>query len=173
MKQKTNTSGFRFHASCSKFHERGLTILELVLVLGIFALISGVATVQLANFQRGTVLESASKDIVSTLRLAHDKAMLGEDGNVNGQGDAWGIRFANGASDTYASFYGAAYDVNNVKETVYLSPPLAFSTPAEGNNTDVMFTKLSGTTTASTITITDTSQSKTITIDTSGRISSD
>lgn len=158
-------------ASQIQFHEKGLTILELILVLGIFALIAGVASVQLANFQRGTVLEGASKDIVSALRLAHDKAMLGEDGNVNGQGDPWGIRFANSTADTYASFYGATYNVNNVKETVYLSPPLAFTAPTEGNNTDVLFTKLSGTTTASTITITDASQSKTITVDASGRIS--
>lgn len=154
-------------------NEKGLTMLELILVLGIFALIAGVASVQLANFQRGTVLEGASKDIVSALRLAHDKAMLGEDGDVNGQGDAWGIRFANSTTDSYASFYGATYNANNVKETVYLSPPLAFSAPTEGNNTDVIFTKLSGTTTASAITIGDGSQSKTVTIDASGRISSD
>lgn len=166
MKQKVHTSRFGFH-------ERGLTLLELILVIGIFALITGVASVQLANFQRGTVLESASKDMVSALRLAHDKAMLGEDGNINGQGDPWGIRFANSTADTYASFYGATYNVNNVKETTYLSPPLTFSTPAEGNNTDVIFTKLSGTTTASSITLTDGSQTKTITVDTSGRVSSD
>lgn len=152
-------------------HERGLTLIELMLVLGIFTIIAGVATVQLAGFQRGTVLESAAKDIVSALRLAHDKAMLGEDGDVNGQGDAWGIRFANGASDTYASFFGAAYNVNNVKETAYLSPPLVFTAPTEGNNTDVIFTKLSGTTTSSTITISNDGQTKTITVDASGRIS--
>ncbi len=153
-------------------HEKGFTILELILVIGIFAVIAGVATVQLANFQRGTVLESTSKDVVSALRLAHDKAMLGEDGNSNGQGDPWGIRFANSTADTYASFYGAAYDINNVKETTYLSPPLAFSAPTEGNNADVIFTKLSGTTTSATITITSDGQTKTITVDASGRISS-
>lgn len=165
MKRKMHTSQFGFY-------EKGLTMLELVLVLGIFALIAGVASVQLANFQRGTVLESASKDIVSTLRLAHDKAMLGEDGDSNGQGDAWVIRFANSTTDTYASFYGVAYNINNVKETAYLSPPLAFTAPTEGNNTDVIFTKLSGTTTPATITIGDNDQTKTVTVDASGRISS-
>lgn len=162
----------KIHASQFRFHESGLTILELILVLGIFAVIAGVAAVQLANFQRGTALESASKDVVSALRLVHDKAMLGEDGDNNGQGDPWGIRFANSTADTYGSFFGAAYDINNVKETAYLSPPLAFSAPTEGNNTDVLFTKLSGTTTAATITIGDNGQTKTITVDTSGRISS-
>lgn len=165
MKQKT-------HALRFTLHEQGLTILELVLVLGIFALFSGVAAVQLANFQHGTVLEGASKDIVSALRLAHDKAMLGEDGDSNGQGDPWGIRFANSTTDTYASFFGAAYNINNVKETMYLSSPLAFSAPTEGNNTDVIFTKLSGTTTPATITIGDNDQTKTVTVDASGRISS-
>ncbi|MEK7493637.1 MAG: type II secretion system protein, partial [Patescibacteria group bacterium] len=123
MKQKqqnTKHPQCRFPASCFMLHEKGFTILELILVIGIFAVIAGVATVQLANFQRGTVLESTSKDVVSALRLAHDKAMLGEDGNSNGQGDPWGIRFANSTADTYASFYGAAYDINNVKETTYL-----------------------------------------------------
>lgn len=151
-------------------NEKGLTILELILVIGIFAVIAGVASVQLANFQRGTVLESTSKDVVSALRLAHDKAMLGEDGNSNGQGDPWGIRFANSTSDSYATFFGATYDINNVKETAYLSPPLAFTAPTEGTNTDVIFTKLSGTTTAATITIGDNGQTKTITVDASGRI---
>lgn len=152
--------------------EKGFTILELIIVISIFAALSGVAAVELAAFKRGTTLESATKDIVSTLRLAHDKAMLGEDGDNNGQGDPWGIRFSNSTTDTYLSFFGAAYNAGNVKETSYLAAPHAFSAPGEGSNTDVIFTKLSGTTTSATITITDGSQSKTITVDTSGRIGS-
>lgn len=171
MKQKTrniqNIQNVRF-----MIHEKGLTILELLIVISIFAVLAGVAVVELANFKRGTVLESSAKDIVSSLRLVHDKAMLGEDGDSNGQGDPWGIRFANSTSDTYASFFGVAYSGGTVKETAYLSPPMAFGAPTEGNNTDVIFTKLSGTTTSSTITVTDGAQSKTITVDASGRISS-
>ncbi|MBI1755114.1 prepilin-type N-terminal cleavage/methylation domain-containing protein [Candidatus Azambacteria bacterium] len=173
MKRETPAQRNHFALRVSRFtlHEKGFTILELLLVIAIFAILGVTAVTQLVGFQRNTVIESASKDMVSSLRLAHDRAMLGEDGNVDGAGDSWGIRFANAASDNYQTFFGAAYNSGNVKETEYFSSAITFSSPTEGNNTDVVFTKLSGTTTAATVTVTDGTQSKTITIDASGRIS--
>lgn len=152
-------------------YSKGFTILELLISLTVLVILATGAALQLVNFQRNAAIESAAKDMVSSLRLAHDRAMLGKDGNADGAGDPWGIRFANSASDAYETFYGAIYNAGTVKETVYLPPPAAFSAPAEANNTDIIFTKLTGTTTAATITITDGTQSKTITVDASGRIS--
>ena len=152
----------------------GFTMLELLLVIGIFAVLAAVSAIQLANFQRGAKLESASKDIVSALRLAHDRAVLGEDGNTDGAGDAWGIRFANASSDAYQTFFGSSYSSGNVKETVFLPSGVSFTAPTEGFNADVVFAKLTGTTTAQVlVTIADDTSTKTITIDTTGRISSD
>ena len=152
----------------------GFTMLELLLVLGIFAVLAAVAAFQLANFQRGAKLESASKDIVGTLRLAHDRAVLGEDGNTDGSGDAWGIRFANAASDTYQTFFGSTYSSGNVKETVFLPSGVSFTAPTEGFNADVVFAKLIGTTTLQFIvSVADDTTTKTITTDTTGRVSSD
>lgn len=148
----------------------GFTLLELLISLTALVILATGAALQLVNFQRNASIESAAKDIVSSLRLAHNRAMLGEDGNADGAGDPWGIRFANGASDTYEAFYGAAYSAGAVKEIIYLPAPAAFSAPAEANNTDVVFTKLTGTTTAATVTVTNGTQSKTITVDASGRI---
>ncbi len=152
-------------------HESGFTLLELLISIAILVALASGAALQLANFQRNAAIEGAAKDAVSSLRLAHDRAMLGEDGNADGAGDPWGIRFANGAFDAYETFYGAAYNAGTVKETIYLPSPAAFSSPAEGNNTDIIFTKLSGTTTGATISITDSAQTRTITVDASGRIS--
>lgn len=152
----------------------GFTMLELLIVLGIFAVLAAGAAMQLATFQQGVTLESAAKDIVSALRLAHGRALLGEDGDRDGKRDGWGIRFANGTpDDIYYTFYGTAYNSASTTETIYLPSPVIFTSPSSGNNTDVIFAKLTGTTTQQyTVEVTDGQQTKTLTIDTSGRISS-
>lgn len=150
---------------------QGFTMLELLLVIGIFAVLTAAVAPQLVAFQRSVKLEGAARDIVSALRLAHDRAVLGEDGDANGAGDAWGIRFTNGASDLYETFFGLSYNAGNVKETVYLPGGISFAAPAEGNSADIIFTKLTGTTSAeTTLSVTDNTQTRDAIIYPSGRI---
>lgn len=153
---------------------KGFSLLELLIVIAVVGLLAAGVGVSLVNYQRTAALDSAAKEIVGNLRFAQNKAITGEDGNGDGASDKWGVRFANGTNDTYRIFYGNSYTVNNAKEEIYLPSSVSFSAPQEGNNLDVIFTKTSGTTAATTITVSNAggSETRTITVDASGRINS-
>lgn len=147
----------------------GFTILELIISITIISIIGVMAGVELINYQRLTSAETAARDIMSELRFAQSRAITGEDGDLNGQGDAWGVRFANSTNDTYQVFYGPSYAAGTTTATIYLPSSVKFTNPTEGNNRDIIFTKLTGTATSSAVAIQtiDGSQTKTITIATS------
>lgn len=152
----------------------GFTLLEILIVLGLLAILSSAATFGFFGYQKKIALETSQSDIVTYLRLAQNKAITGEDGDVNGVGDKWGVRFINSTDDYYQVFYGNAYNSNNVKEQVYLTSFVKFSDPAEGQIKDVIFEKNSGATTATSAIIyftADSTQTKTISINSNGKIS--
>ncbi len=150
---------------------KGFTILELIISITIIALLSAGVGIELVAYQRAVALEGTAKDIVNTLRLARTKAIAGEDGNspADGRGDSWGVRFSNGTRQTYAEFFGTAFNSANVTATTTLSSAAVFTNPSASTNKDIIFTKITGTTTPTTITISNTgsSQTRTITITTS------
>ncbi|KKT82401.1 MAG: hypothetical protein UW81_C0042G0002 [Candidatus Giovannonibacteria bacterium GW2011_GWC2_44_9] len=158
-----------FPVSSFKFQEKGFSLLELIISLAIIALLGSLAGLGLVNYQRSIAADAAAREIVGQLRLTQRKAVSGEDGDLNGQGDAWGVRFSNSSDDTYQVFYGAVYNSASTTATVYLPSSAKFTDPTEGNIKDIIFTKLSGTSTPATIFISlpDGSDSRTITIATS------
>ena len=144
-------------------------MLELIISLAIIALLGSLAGLGLVNYQRSIAADTAAREITGQLRLAQRKAVSGEDGDLNGEGDSWGVRFSNSSDDTYQVFYGAVYNSASTTATVYLPSSAVFTNPTEGNTKDIIFTKLSGTTTPATISIAlpDGSDSRTIIIATS------
>ena len=158
-----------FQVSSFKFQEKGFSLLELIISLAIIAIIGSLAGLGLVNYQRSIAADSTAREITGQLRLAQRKAISGEDGDLNGQGDSWGIRFSNSSDDTYQVFYGTVYNSASTTATVYLPSSAKFTDPTEGNTKDIIFTKLTGTTTPETISIAlpDGSDSRTITIATS------
>jgi len=154
---------------------RGFSLLELLIIIAVVSLLAAGVGVSLVNYQRTAALDSSAKEIVGNLRFAQSKAITGEDGNADGASDTWGVRFANGANDTYRIFYGSPYNVNNAKEEIYLPSSVSFNAPSEGNTLDVIFAKTSGTASAATITVSsaDGSETRTVTVNAAGRISSD
>ena len=158
-----------FQVSSFKFQEKGFSLLELIISLAIIAIIGSLAGLGLVIYQRSIAADSTAREITGQLRLAQRKAISGEDGDLNGQGDSWGIRFSNSSDDTYQVFYGTVYNSASTTATVYLPSSAKFTDPTEGNTKDIIFTKLTGTTTPETISIAlpDGSDSRTITIATS------
>ena len=151
---------------------KGFSLLELIISLAIIALLGTVAGLALVNYQRSMAADTTAREITGQLRLAQRKAVSGEDGDLNGQGDTWGVRFSNpsgSAADTYQVFYGTVYNSASTTATIYLSSSVKFTNPTDNTDTDIIFTKLSGTTTPATIAIAlpDGSDSRTITIATS------
>jgi len=154
VKQFNNSTIQQFDA------EKGFSLLELIISLAIIALLGSLA---------GLAADTTAREITGQLRLAQRKAVSGEDGDLNGQGDSWGIRFSNSSDDTYRVFYGTVYNSASTTATVYLPSSAVFTNPTADTSIDIIFTKLSGTTTPATISITlpDGSDSRTITIATS------
>lgn len=154
---------------------QAFTLLEVLIVLGLLAILSSISIFGFFGYQRKVALETSQSDIVNYLRLSQNKAITGDDGDTNGAGDKWGVRFINTPTDDYYQvFYGNTYNSANVKEEVHLTSFVRFSDPAEGTPEDVIFEKTSGSTAAASITVyftADPTQTKTILINSNGKIS--
>ncbi|MFZ4631691.1 MAG: pilus assembly FimT family protein [Patescibacteria group bacterium] len=145
----------------------GFTLLELMLVMSILVIIALASREVYNGFALGKNIDNISKTIVFDLRGARSNAM-------NGQEDSnWGVHFVNSTSDYYEIFtsptvYGAFS--SSVRTTVYLGSGISFSLPSEGNNQDIIFAKLSGTSTTANINIISTSNQKTISVNSEGLV---
>lgn len=72
------------------------TIIELTLVLAIFAITAATTLPFLGRFQQRETFQTITEDIVRTLQTAQHKAMSGE------RDSSWGVRFERGAYILYA-----------------------------------------------------------------------
>lgn len=134
----------------TKLHQNGFTLLELMLVIGILVIIATISRDFYGSFVPGAQLEDNAKTIIYDLRNTRDKAMNGQDSRL------WGIHFVNGVSDYYEIF-STPTDYNDVAKTIlvtsYLRNGIMFSSPAEGNNLDIIFNQINGQVASSSITI--------------------
>lgn len=151
------------NVKCRK--SQGFSLLEVLIVIGIIAILSVIGTGYYRGFFKNVELDLSAKTIISDLRQARAKAMAGEDGLK------WGIHFINGASDSYELFSTAAdYAAGAVKTTTFLQGTVIFTNPAEAAVLDIIFEKITGTTAASAVTISSEGDTKTITITSQGNV---
>jgi len=146
----------------------GFSLLELIISVSLLFII-GVASVFILQNQLHGTLETDAEVMASRLIEAQTRAIAG----VSNTG--WGVRFHNATATTpyYALFSGSSFATSTL--TYYLSGLVEFQSPGAGNITDVAFSKLSGTLSASTTIIirlkTDSAKTKTITVTDKGKIS--
>lgn len=149
----------------------GFTLLEVILTLTILAVISAIGFSYLGGFKSGVDLEETANQIVGKLREAQQKAMAGEDNKK------WGVHFDNTGADPFYDIFSTNTDYAGagvITERIYLTSLTAevkFDTPVAGQSADVIFSKITGVpSSAQNIVINLQGATKTINIETSGRI---
>ena len=137
----------------------GFTIIELLVVMGIFAIMFGFASINLLRPQTQATLDTIVTTLVSDLKEQQIRAMTGDGPS------AYGVYFE---PSRYPLFTGPIYSASaadnfsvNMEEGITISP-----------TTSVVFAQRSGETTTTTFTITNTNsgEQKTITINILGAV---
>ncbi len=145
--------------------KKGLTLLEIILVLAVIAIISGILLGAFASFREAGQLTETHSSIIGILKDARSRALASK-GNSN-----YGAHFEETKT---VLFKGSAYSSSDLSNETYLLPAgiKISAISLTGGAVDTIFTRLLGTTTASgSITIASRrngGQSKTITIFSTG-----
>lgn len=97
--------------------QQGLTLIEMMLVIGILALLFAIGVVSLSTIQITTTSSSASTVLISDLKTQQIKAMVGD---TEGRGipDNYGVKIL---TDKYIMFHGNNY---NPSDTSNFSVPI-------------------------------------------------
>lgn len=132
-------------------NQRGFTLVELAVVTSIVLTLLGLITISLLRSQQSASLTSAEEILVTDLRQQQLKAMIG-DTEGRSTSDSFGIHFD---SDQYVLFHGSYSVSENTNSSISLPNNMQFNSP----NYNVIFSKLSGTTSATTIELQDNTNS--------------
>ena len=118
----------------------GFTLVEVLIVVGVLALISGISILGLAGLGNIKALDLAAQELVANLRDAQRRAITQE------KSSQWGIHIGavDGDRDFYEIFQGASYSADKAVSRTALSPKVEFTTPAQGETKDIIFSKITG-----------------------------
>ncbi len=138
---------------------RGFTLLELILVIGILAILGTVGFNFYFNFQIDVKVDEEINRIQQILRQVQQKAVSGE------EGANWGIRFVNNTTDDqhYDVFWGNSFSSGTSTDSYYLPSGVIFTTPSSSSTLDLIFNKRTGESSSSSI-ITITIQTETLSV---------
>lgn len=133
---------------------RGITLVELTMVIGILLTIFALGGFALSRFMRTTAAVSSDREIMNALTVAARRARSGS------AGTPWGVYIpydeTTRSTDSIVIFSGASYAVRNatLDMTLNVSPDIVFasvdfsgSAPDVTNSHEIVFAPLIGTTT--------------------------
>lgn len=119
--------------------QQGLTLIELLLVVGILTTLLGIGFLSITNIQVITTNSSSATILVSDFKNQQIKAMVGD---TEGRGipDNYGVKILSGQ---YILFHGSGY---NPLETTNFSIPIdtGYALSSTFPNTTVLFASASG-----------------------------
>ncbi len=152
--------------------KKGTTIIELVLVIGLVAILGVIFLVNLQGRKGKTELTTTAQQVAALLREAQSRSM------TQSSSTAWGVHFENstGTSPFYALF-ATSYSTSSRRGYYRLPPTVNYATSslASGASKEISFTQITGAASASTsvtiFSISDVSQSSTISVASSGAVS--
>lgn len=142
----------------------GFTLLEILLVVSILAIVTTIGIGVYRNLAKRVEFEETKAVFISDMKHARAAAMSGESGLP------WGIHVENSTDDTYAIFSGSSYASGTVDAMITLPIGVTWTSPSEGNSTDILFSRITGTTTAATVILTSGDTSQTVMITAVGHI---
>ncbi len=121
--------------------QKGFSLLELMVVLGIIILASSFSWLYLDNFTKERQLKLANESSAVVLRDAQQRSLIQENGKY------WGVKFENLTSQNRYSLFSADDAFLNgfaTTTTVYLRSALQFLQPPPANNAIILFDKITG-----------------------------
>ena len=149
------------------FNQKGITIIEILFVIGIIVIIFMVVTPSFGRFRQVQMLKTTSQDVVSALDKARGNALASVDSSE------YGVHFQ---SDKIVIFKGTVYpSLNPNNENINIISPATISNiNLSGGGSEVYFNRLSGAPNKTgMITVSVSSDSKIITISATGASSAD
>lgn len=144
---------------------RGFSLMELLIVIAIIAILGVAGFETYRSFSKDVELRSVSRSIAADLRHMQSKSMTGEGGQ------RWGVHFVSG-DITYGDHYTLFSTTGSATTTIAtttLSKGVTFSDPSSGTK-DIIFGKISGTTTVSAVSIVSEGMTQTINVTAIGTI---
>lgn len=152
------------------FKTKGFSLLELLIVISILVALTTGGTGFYQNFMRDVEIKTVARTISADLRTARAKSMARTDDLK------WGIRFVNTSTAShYYEIFSTPTDYTSasksVSATTTLSKGITFSDPSSDTTRDIIFYKVAGTTTASSVGVISTSGgTQTVTVSALGTI---
>jgi Tfp pilus assembly protein FimT len=116
---------------------RGVTLIELLLIVGIFIILAIISVPTFRYFQRESDLNNSTQEIINTLRLAQDKTLASEGGSN------YGVHFE---IEKFVLFEGTSYNplaTNNETHNLPQSVEV-YEINLAGEETEVVFDRLTG-----------------------------
>jgi prepilin-type N-terminal cleavage/methylation domain-containing protein len=144
---------------------RGFTFLEVLVVMSLVAIVGTFTLFMSMETFRGSNFRSDRDMLVLALQRARSEAVHNECAGTCTDGKAHGVHIQ---SNAYILFQGAAYSSSDQQNISFSANTAVARTPA---SVDVVFSQLTGNSSAQTITLSSQGKSSVISISTNGRIS--
>ena len=132
----------------NRIHHRAFTLIELLIVIGIIVIISGVTVVSLVGRRNTGDLTNTASQIAILLRQAQNDSLSQKSGM------SWGVHFENATATApfYAFFSSTTYSASNVTGYYRLPNTVGYltSTLSSGSSLNITFSQIAGTASAST-----------------------
>ena len=114
---------------------KGFTVIEFLLVSGLFIILLSLGTINLASTQHKSQLSSTMDTFTGDMKEQQIKAMVGDGENTNAASD-YGVRFGTTQYTLFRGTYGTSNFAVSIPNTIQISTTFP--------NSDLIFTKGSG-----------------------------
>jgi prepilin-type N-terminal cleavage/methylation domain-containing protein len=123
----------------NKNSRSGFSFIELLVVMGIIAIVGGVSLISLVGRKNTATLNTTGDKIVALLREAQSRSV------GQASSSAWGVHFDNtDPTQPFYSLFSGTYSTSS-RENVYPLPPnVNYSAIVEGGSYDATFEQITG-----------------------------